>query len=312
MKNATENKIKAIKAGKFGVEIEMYAISREKAARLVAEYFGTQRTVRRGVGYSRWVCEDTKGRTWNFMSDSSIHDMGNGGCEMVTPVLGYDEIETLQEVVRILRKNGAKSDPNHECGVHIHVDTEGQTAQSLRNLVNMMASREKLLLNAIGVGEIRRRWCKVCDPRFVEAMNSKKPTTLEQVQTIWYEAQGVGTHEVNVHYSGTRYHVLNLHSMWQGKGIEFRCFQFDNPTADRKGGLHAGQLKAYIQICLAMTERAKTGACRKAEVQQENAKYAMARWMSKLGMRGAEFDTAREIFERNLSGNANKRNEVAA
>lgn len=311
MKNTTEQKIKAIKSGKFGVEIEMYGITRRDAARVVAKFFGTEHTVREGVGYHRWLCDDTQGRTWNFMSDSSIHD-SFGGCEMVTPVMSYEELETLQEVVRVLRKNGAKSDPNHECGVHVHIDASGMTAKALRNLANMMASREKLLLNAIGVTGQRLEWCKACDPNFIAQINSKKPETLEGVKKVWYESQGYSVNAETQHYNHTRYHVLNLHSLWQNKGIEFRCFQFDNPTADKKGGLHAGQLKAYIQICLAMTERAKTTACRKAEVQQENPKYAMARWMSKLGMRGEEFDTARIIFERNLNGKASNRNTVAA
>ena len=29
-------------------------------------------------------------------------------CEMVTPILNYDDIEDLQEIIRILRKAGAK------------------------------------------------------------------------------------------------------------------------------------------------------------------------------------------------------------
>ena len=54
---------------------------------------------------------------------------------MVTPILTYDDIETLQELVRRLRA-GAKSDPTRGCGVHIHIGAAGHTPQSLRNLAN--------------------------------------------------------------------------------------------------------------------------------------------------------------------------------
>ena len=52
--------------------------------------------------------------------------------------------------------------------------------------------------------------------------------------------------------------MLNLHSYFNRyHTIEFRCFNFDEETAERKGGLHAGQLKAMIQLCLALSQMAK-------------------------------------------------------
>ncbi len=77
-------------------------------------------------------------------------------------------------------------------------------------------------------------------------------------KVIWYSTQTGYAHNVG-HYDQTRYHMLNLHSFFEGKGVEFRLFQFDNFNPDapagKKGGLHAGQLKAYVQLCLAMNYR---------------------------------------------------------
>ena len=42
-------------------------------------------------------------------------------CELVTPILTYNDIETLQELIRKLRHAGAKSDATRGCGVHIHI-----------------------------------------------------------------------------------------------------------------------------------------------------------------------------------------------
>ena len=52
--------------------------------------------------------------------------------------------------------------------------------------------------------------------------------------------------------------MLNLHSFFNRyHTIEFRCFNFDEEGNGKKGGLHAGQLKAMIQLCLAMSQLAK-------------------------------------------------------
>ena len=103
--------------------------------------------------------------------------------------------------------------------------------------------------------------------------------------------------------------MLNYHATFTKGTIEFRLFQFDKPTANRKGGLHAGQLKSYIQLCLALSQMAKTvKTASSKEQQKENPKYAMRTWLLRLGFIGEEFATAREILTRNLEGDASYRN----
>ena len=90
--------------------------------------------------------------------------------------------------------------------------------------------------------------------------------------------------------------------------VEFRLFQFDNPTENRKGGIHAGQLKAYIQLCLALSEMAKTlKTASPREQQKENKKFAMRTWLNRLGFIGDEFKTARNLYTARLDGNASWR-----
>ena len=315
MKQRDIDRINSIKSGKFGVEVEMYDIRREYAARVVANFFGTTASVEwTGGTYDKWICRDAQGRKWEFMRDSSIVD-GHGGCEMVTPVLEYNDIEMLQEVIRVLRKNGAKSDPSHDCGIHVHVDASAQTPATLRNLANIMKSHDNLILNAIGVTSERRRWCYPVNDNFIIQLNNKKPSTMEGVKKVWYESQGYSISGEFDHYNHSRYNILNLHSYWQGKGIEFRCFQFDNPTAEKKGGLHAGQLKAYIQLCLAICEKAKSSKFSKrtvSDLQEENPRRAIYKWMRRMGMKGEEFATARTVFTRNLKRVTRTRETVAA
>lgn len=107
----------------IGVEVEMNNITRKEAARLAAQYFGTGRyedTARRN-GYMTWSAWDGQGREWKFQRDISIAGPDSKKCEMVTPILTYADIETLQELIRVLRRAGAKSDATRGCGgTHPH------------------------------------------------------------------------------------------------------------------------------------------------------------------------------------------------
>ena len=68
---------------------------------------------------------------------------------------------------------------------------------------------------------------------------------------------------------------------------------------------NAGQLKAYIQLCLLLSQMAKEVKFASAKPQQhENPKYAMRTWLLRLGFIGNEFKTAREILTKRLSGDA--------
>lgn len=301
-----------MKSQTFGVEIEMNHITRDKAANVVAKYFGTEDTVHFDGGgvYQIWSCKDTKGRKWQFERDGSIVGPDNQKCEMVTPILTYDDMDDLQEIVRLLRHAGAVSNPKQDCGVHIHIGAKGMTPQQIRNLVNLMASHEQIIARALKLDSFRLgRWCKTVDPRFLKAINEKKPDTMEKLADVWYRSQdcNIGRSQ---HYNDSRYHMVNLHATFTKGTIEFRLFQFDNPgvTLDGKryrGGLHAGQLKSYIQFCLAICDRAKKvkHASYKPLVSQ-NDKYTMRVWLLHLGFIGDEFKTARDILTRNLTGNA--------
>ena len=249
MNEKVARQIEEMKKQTIGVEVEMNNITRDKAARVAARYFGTHRyenTAGRN-GYSTWSAWDAQGREWKFQKDVSITGPDSEKCEMVTPILAYSDIETLQELIRQLRHAGAKSDATRGCGVHIHIGAKGHTPQTLRNLANIMASHESLIADALNLDHGRmRRYCRT---------------------------------------------------------VEFRLFQFDEPTGERRGGLHAGQLKSYIQLCLALSQMAKTVKTASPKPQQnENPKYAMRTWLLRLGFIGDEFKTAREILTKRLAG----------
>ena len=311
MNARTERQINEMKNQTIGVEVEMNSITRQRAAKVAAGFFGTGRyenTAERN-GYMTWSAWDAEGREWKFQKDVSIAGPDAEKCEMVTPILHYSDIETLQELCRKLRHEGAKSDSSRGCGVHIHIGANGHTPKTLRNLANIMASHENLLAEALKIDRRRiSRYCKMVDPGFLDLVNRKKPTTMAQLADIWYNGNGADWGR-NQHYNESRYHMLNLHATFTKGTIEFRLFQFDEPGNGRRGGIHAGQLKSYIQLCLALSQLAKEVRTASPKPQQnENPKYAMRTWLLRLGFIGEEFATARDFLTRNLSGDAAFRN----
>ena len=90
---------------------------------------------------------------------------------------------------------------------------------------------------------------------------------------------------------------------------ELRMYEFERPTETKKNGLHAGWLKTFIQLSLALSQMAKTVKTASPKPQQnENPKYAMRTWLLRLGFIGDEFKTARELLTKRLSGDTAFRN----
>ena len=305
MNEKTVRQIEEMKKQTIGVEVEMNSITRNKAAKVAADFFGTNRcedTARRN-GYATWSAWDGQGREWKFQRDTSISGPESEKCELVTPILNYSDMEILQELIRRLRKAGAKSDADRGCGIHIHIGAKNHTPKTLRNLANIMASHENLISRALSLDGYRmRHYCRTVDPRFLAEQNYRKPKTMPQLANIWYSSHGTN-YGRNQHYNDSRYHMLNYHATFTKGTIEFRLFQFDKPANGKKNGLHAGQLKSYIQLCLALSQIAKTLKTASPKPQQnENPKFAMRTWLLRLGFIGEEFKTAREVLTKRLTG----------
>lgn len=288
-----------LKQQQFGIEIEMTGITRSKAADVAAAYFGTT-AYYGGTFYDTYIALDQQGRQWKFMSDASITPERKEGknrigasaaykTEMVSPICHYEDIERIQELVRKLRDEGAIA--NKSCGIHVHIDASPFDARTLRNITNIMAAKEDLIYKALQVSVARQdRWCKPVEERFLNELNDKKPKTLAEVSQIWYN----GPSRQREHYDDSRYHCLNLHSVFQKGTVEFRLFN---------GTTHAGKIKAYIQLCLAIGAQAlnQTSASRR-KTQTTNEKYTFRTWLLRLGLNGEEFKTARTHLLKNLDG----------
>lgn len=297
----------------IGVEIEMTGITKAEAAEVAVNFLGG-RITRAYDGYDTYNIIAPDQRVWKIMNDASINTMKNTkgklkainnkdySVELVTPILGYDDIETLQELIRRLRKAGAVSDSELQCGIHIHIGAKDHTPNTLKNLVNLMAAKGDLIYKSLEIDPARVRWCKKVNEDLIQAINKKKPKTLEQLANIWYS--GYGFENRDRHYHTSRYHGLNLHSTFTKGTIEFRLFN---------GTLHAGKIRSYIVFCLAISHQALTQKNASAKrTNTDNEKYTFRCWLLRLGLIGDEFKNCRMHLMKALDGNSAWRNPNVA
>ncbi len=289
---------------KFGIEIEFTGITRTKAIEVANKYFHGN-TETRNTRYSTNQVIAPDNRIWKFVYDASITCQRKNhrqytfagreySVELVSPILTYrEDIKTVQELVRRLRKAGGFV--NKSCGIHIHLNGNDHSARSIRNFVNIIASKNDLLYKALQIEPERMRYCKKMDDYLVEKINRSVIRNLSQIETIWYE--GYQHESRSSHYHNSRYHFLNLHSFFHGsRTVELRGFN---------SVLHAGKVRAYIVLALALNNQALTQTSASSrKVQAENEKFAMRTFLNRIGFIGDEFKSCREHLYLHLNGNA--------
>lgn len=287
----------------FGIEIELTGITREAAAEVAANHLRGN-MVHTGGYYDTYTITTEDGRVWKIMYDGSIdcQKKENGrtvsanknySVEIVSPILSYrEDIENLQELIRQIRHKGGFT--NSSCGIHIHLDGSSHTPRSIRNFINIIASKNDLFYKALQIKPERVRFCKKMDEHLVTTMNRKKPRTMKAIEDIWYEGY-YGLRDT--HYHNSRYHFLNLHSFFNGHHtVELRGFNSE---------LHAGKVRSYIVLALALNEQALTQRSASSKKPQvENEKFAMRTYLNRIGFIGEDFKNCREHLTAHLDGSA--------
>jgi len=275
-----------MKDRKFGIEIEVERISRSGAAGAVARALTAAGIADVSEGGERVY---SALGTWNVVHDGSL----NSGCEVVSPPMTYrDSINALQEVVRELRRAGAKVESS--CGVHVHVSTEGLDARNVANLAKMIFSKQQVIRRALNVSD--RRWGHYTAPLEQDWVRSiSRARSMDSLKRAWYRTSSI--QRANSHagsrYDSSRYHGLNLHSVFYRGTAEFRFFN---------GTLHAGQIRAYVAFCLAAVQTAKETRgfqIRECQASDQRHEFRTFLWRN-LALVGEEFAAVREHLTKNL------------
>lgn len=193
--------------------------------------------------------------------------------------------------------------------MHLHCDAANHTPKSIRHLVKIFNRLEKLIYMACGVQQSRlNSYCKPNEEDFVRRLTEVREITDASINRTWF---GGRTNFTPARYESTRYHALNLNGLWrQGEGCQTVEFRFGE-VPDK---LHAGKIKAFIVLCLALSASALTSKAttERRKKGEQNPKYAFRVAMINLGMVGDEFSTVRKHLMENVPGNSAWKDPEAA
>jgi hypothetical protein len=279
---------------RWGIEIELIKIKRDIAAKAVQSVVGGT-IAHEGGSYDCYSVTDLRGRKWKVVRDSSLSVVPESlQSEVVSPILKFEDIPQLQEIIRALRKAKAKCH-SRCCGIHIHVESAPFNAKKLANLAKMVYKNEELFIHALGINESRlANYTRRMDENFIQRIDRQRPQTMDELNRALYGHLNTRPS----HYQRERYHILNLHNAFYANTIEWRAA---NST------LHAGKVKSYIYLVLALAAKAlnsKAASSRKKEFNPASAKYDMRVILLALGFIGDSFKTARKHLLANMPGDS--------
>lgn len=158
----------------------------------------------------------------------------------------------------------------------IAITMEEHTGITLRNLINMIYSKQDLIIKSLGIsGEI-------INEEFVKGVNEAEIRTLEEFKT---KVDNIGRDNCN-----------GIEFDYENKKISFK---FINEEADEK------ILESYTQFIELLDQSAKELKHASAKVSiTDNQKFTFRVFLIRLGMVGDEYKIARKILLKNLEGNA--------
>ena len=274
----------------FGIELEYDKISTRKAAETVAAAVGgTYRY--EGTHLSNWVVTMPDGRKWNCETDASV----SRGSETVSPILRFADIPMLQDVVRALRRAGAKAGGG--AGLHIHVGAAQMTPKQIQNLVKIFYKQEELIVKGCGTAENRLGWyTRRTDREFVDKMLKIRNPTMANLADAYYHGE-----DRYRHYSDARYRTLNLHNLWNGgkHTVEFRFFEATT---------HAGEIRTNALLALSIVRKAMDAKAASARNQRPynaaSARYDLRVFLLRLGWIGEMFKAPRKHLLKRMPGSA--------
>ena len=230
---------------RYGVELELIGRTREQVAQAIQSVVGGMVChVATPPSYDPWTVTDLRGRVWKVVADASLSMAPPAlRAEIVSPILEYQDIAELQEIVRAVRRGGARA-PQQNAGLHIHIGIESFDGRALANLAKIVYKQEALILHALGVTPERlARYTRPISEDFIRRIERAKPKTKDDLNPLWYGYRNMQP----TRYDNTRYSVLNFNPIWLYGTVEVRAFQ---------SVLHAGKIKSYIQFCLALAAKA--------------------------------------------------------
>jgi len=257
----------ALKAQRYGVELECVGRSRETIAKAIARALKVPASsVTKGTDYYKsFFVTAADGRRWRVMADNSLTGACRGSTpsweslsgEIVTPILTHADRDTLRAVVRAVKRCGATVDDT--CGMHVHVGADDLTVGAVARLATDIENYERFFDMVLCRKASRRTaYAKPLPASLnakLRAIAAQAQTGLESavssatLRSAWYDAlPDTQAHGTSEHYHGSRYHGLNLHALFTKGTVEIRLFD---------GTLEEDEVMTNLDVALSCVARAR-------------------------------------------------------
>ncbi len=159
-------------------------------------------------------------------------------------------------------------------GVEVTLPLEGHTGNTLRNLINMLFSKQHLIMMAFETNE------PLIDETFPQDFDEKETSAIEEFKKALDE--------------------LGL------ERIPGLVFDFEKETFTIKlaaQNLDSEKIAAFQDLTAFINQNAKKQKrATFKRAQDDNPKYAFRTWLIRLGMNGPEYKTTRKVLLQNLEG----------
>lgn len=182
----------------------------------------------------------------------------------------------LESLINGKVEEASKPTETEATSFEVAVPMEGHTGLTLRNLANMVYSKQALIKKSFGVVE------NILEDAFSVGINEAKIVTLDDFKSA---IEDIGTESC----PGITFDFSN-------NTITFKFF---------KGEMSSEKVKSYTQLVALLNQNAKALKHASFKVSDtDNDKFTFRVWLVKLGMIGAEYKSARKVLLEKLEGNS--------
>lgn len=184
------------------------------------------------------------------------------------------EVE-LEELLNDFKEKSVKTKGEHS---KIIFSMAVHTGITLRNLINMISSKQTLIKKALGIET------NIVTEEFVEGINNIRIASIEDFKTVALE---IGAEK-----------CPGISFDFEKKTLEFKFI---------KGFENAEIADQFAEVLNESSKKFKHSSPK--ERQTDNEKYTFRTWLLRLGFIGERYKQARKELLKNLNGNGSFRNE---
>lgn len=243
-------------------------MKRKDMVKQLGEYLGVKPTYLNVPTFAYEIV--TEEETYTIDREGTITTAA-GEVKTFEEILNPPELDPEEEVEQTIDEMPETLDID---GLELTLPLAGHTGRTLRNLINMLFSKQHLIKKAFETTEA------LMDENFAEELSSKEISTLEEFKTA-LEEQGPE----------------------QCPGLAFD-FEKETYTIKLAGtNFDTDKIAACQDLIAHVNQNAqKQKRASFKQAQDDNPKYAFRTWLIRLGMNGSEYKTTRKVLLANLEG----------